>query len=340
MKKRYYLPLRNLLRFLLLILTITIVSIDRVVGQIGNDEQRDIKIKDAQVEDRKKTQDQGLEEDDRGFIIVGAIILGAVTYTKPSRFRSAFVPRPPAFIVSGALSAYKTKINEHWASSAFASEFEAKLLLIGRRGRYPNFGLYATGSFSSYNHKLPYYKNQYYLSYEFVQDGEMGKLYPLNKQIDEQGPNNKKIQINEKSIDVGLAASVYLRSGLFWDIGGGIKVNRKTSLKFTKNYDYLTQSYKLKTFTYDDFFTTENKPFVFNLSNSFLETGLGYLAEGRVPIQFRLFAKIYQMDYTRTNNYDIVYVDDTGKKSQVDFDQKVGFSINLEMGFAFGRFSN
>lgn len=300
-------------------------------------------------ERRRKRQQEINDGDDGGLILLGALLIGGAIYSAHqsstyhrsryynSRYRRRFVPRPPGFILGGSLALHKNRINEHW-QRGLSGDLKAEFLILGSRGKYPNIGLYANGSISNYQYQLPFSEDQYYLGHDFVEGGDPTLIYKVNSQVPEEDKNAKFIALNERSKNVGLSLKTFFKGAVFLDVGAGVKIKREVSVKFAEGYRYLGGNYRIKRNTFRDVVTTENKPYLFDIKNSFLDFGIGKMFRGKKsPFYVKLSGKLFQLDYSKTDVNKIYLRNDQVYKN-VNIDSKLGYSINIEVAMLFGRF--
>lgn len=262
------------------------------------------------------------------------VILGGIAVlfanTHPRSYKKTEFERIPKLIVRGDLPLYKNRINEHWRGG-FSYKIKTELLLIGKRGRFPHYGLYGGATFANNRYNLPFTQKQYYLSHTMVSNGEEGVFYPLNQHRTQENRYSKWIIFSDKSFDLGLSFKTFLQNGFFFDVGGVVKTNRKMRIEFGKKENYLQQGHQISANRFEDVTTVIQKPMLFNLQNSYVEFGVGK-ADGEAII--KLSTTLFQLDHIASKNVIIYHEDANGNLEAVQFTQKLGYSINLGIGFA------
>lgn len=305
---------------------------------------------------RREHERQSADSDDSGLILMGIVLFGAAAYvsgqqsgytsTQPQqskyynrRYNRRFVPRPPAFILAGSIPLYKSRINEHW-KGGLSGEIKAEFLVIGNRGRYPNFGLYANAAYSAYRYNLPFSDRQYYLGHEFVNRGVPNAIYPINRQVPEEEKTSKTIGLSEKSVNLGVSLKTFFKGGVFLDVGAGYKLNRKVTLEFAEDFVYLTNGHRINNYSFKEVADVSHQPYLFNYKDTYVDFGIGKIFQGKnTPIHIKLAGKLFQMDLAKTAGKDLFFRENE-QIVPVDLAApKLGYSISFEMAWIFGRFT-
>ncbi|MEM1120518.1 MAG: hypothetical protein AAGJ18_08705 [Bacteroidota bacterium] len=289
--------------------------------------------------------------DDGGFFLFGALLVGGAiysayqssTYHKSQyynrRYKRRFVPRPPAFILGGSIPLYKTGVNDEW-KNGLSGALKGEFLLIGSRGSYPNVGLYVNAGHSTYRYNLPFTERQYYLGHEFVYEGDPSLAYPINPTLSEEEEVSKRIALTETAINLGASFKTFFSGGLFIDVGAGIKLNRQLQLRFGQEYSYLGSGHRIRAHKMDGIGEIENKPYLFDLKDTYMEFGLGKIFQGKkMPFHVKLTGQLFQLDYANTTGHNVYQKVDNQLMPVEVTANKLAYSIGIEMAWLFGRFT-
>lgn len=306
--------------------------------------------KEAMSDAASKRSQEMRNGDDGGLFLLGVLLVGGVAYNAAEsagyiksdyyspKHKRRFVPKAPTFTFGAGITLFKNEINEHF-ESWISGDLKLEFLLVGNRGKYPHIGLYATGTLSRYMYELPFDERPYFLGDDFIADGTPGSFYPLTQTASESNAAKERILLYERFNTAGLSLRSIFESGFFFDIGGGLKMARSLKLNFGEDYNYLEGNAQLKEQRFPDIGIINSEPYVFGLKNSFLEGGLGIQFQNReTPFYVRLSSRLFQLDYSKSNLLNI-YTEENSIFTPIDFDQKLGFSLSLDVAITMGRFT-